>query len=123
VLNTLKGLRESGDTVISIEGILSGTLSYIFNTWKAGSPFSQAVLEAKELGYTEPDPREDLAGMDVARKVHCHAIDPGRLLKSTLQLCLIKPTQHSHKYCFTWRLGYPICWWSPAEQLGMQLCA
>jgi aspartokinase/homoserine dehydrogenase 1 len=69
VLNTLKALRESGDRVISIEGILSGTLSYIFNTWQAGSPFSEVVLKAKELGYTEPDPREDLAGMDVARKV------------------------------------------------------
>lgn len=71
VLNTLKGLVESGDKVITIEGILSGTLSYIFNTWKAGEPFSDVVLKAKELGYTEPDPREDLSGMDVARKVRC----------------------------------------------------
>lgn len=69
VLSTLKALIESGDEVISIEGILSGTLSYIFNTWKAGEPFSNVVLKAKELGYTEPDPREDLSGMDVARKV------------------------------------------------------
>lgn len=69
VLSSLKALIESGDEVISIEGILSGTLSYIFNTWKAGEPFSSVVLSAKDLGYTEPDPREDLSGMDVARKV------------------------------------------------------
>ena len=69
VLTTLKGLIESGDKVIAIEGILSGTLSYIFNSWKAGEPFSDVVMKAKELGYTEPDPREDLSGMDVARKV------------------------------------------------------
>ena len=69
VLNTLKGLIEAGDQVITIEGILSGTLSYIFNTWKAGEPFSSVVLKAKELGFTEPDPREDLSGTDVARKV------------------------------------------------------
>eukprot|EP00892_Ulva_mutabilis_P000558 jgi/Ulvmu1/10502/UM064_0040.1 len=69
VLGTLKSLIESGDKVLSIEGILSGTLSYIFNTWRAGEPFSSVVLSAKERGYTEPDPREDLSGMDVARKV------------------------------------------------------
>lgn len=69
VLSTLKALIESGDEVIAIEGILSGTLSYIFNTWKAGEPFSSVVLKAKELGFTEPDPRDDLSGTDVARKV------------------------------------------------------
>jgi homoserine dehydrogenase len=69
IMSTLKGLVESGDEVIAVEGILSGTLSYIFNTWKAGEPFSRVVLKAKELGCTEPDPREDLSGMDVARKV------------------------------------------------------
>jgi hypothetical protein len=69
VLSTLKGLIETGDKIIAIEGVLSGTLSYIFNTWMAGEPFSSIVLKAKELGFTEPDPREDLSGMDVARKV------------------------------------------------------
>ena len=69
VLSSLKALIESGDKVIAIEGILSGTLSYIFNTWQPGQPFSEVVMKAKELGYTEPDPREDLSGMDVARKV------------------------------------------------------
>eukprot|EP00200_Dunaliella_tertiolecta_P005872 CAMPEP_0202346234 /NCGR_PEP_ID=MMETSP1126-20121109/5114_1 /ASSEMBLY_ACC=CAM_ASM_000457 /TAXON_ID=3047 /ORGANISM="Dunaliella tertiolecta, Strain CCMP1320" /LENGTH=366 /DNA_ID=CAMNT_0048937617 /DNA_START=43 /DNA_END=1143 /DNA_ORIENTATION=+ len=69
IISTLRSLLETGDRVTKIEGILSGTLSYIFNTYKAGTPFSSVVQNAKEKGYTEPDPREDLSGMDVARKV------------------------------------------------------
>ena len=52
-----------------MEGIFSGTLSYIFNSFVEGASFSGIVSEAKAAGYTEPDPRDDLAGMDVARKV------------------------------------------------------
>ena len=52
-----------------MEGIFSGTLSYIFNSFVEGTSFSEIVAEAKAAGYTEPDPRDDLAGMDVARKV------------------------------------------------------
>jgi bifunctional aspartokinase / homoserine dehydrogenase 1 len=69
VINTLKDLKYSGDKIIRIEGILSGTLSYIFNTFKGDKKFSEVVKEAKEKGYTEPDPRDDLNGMDVARKI------------------------------------------------------
>jgi len=69
VINTLNDLKNSGDKVILIEGVLSGTLSYIFNTFKKGTSFSSVVRQAKELGYTEPDPRDDLNGMDVARKI------------------------------------------------------
>lgn len=69
VINTLKDLKYSGDKIIRIEGILSGTLSYIFNNFKGDKKFSDVVKEAKELGYTEPDPRDDLNGMDVARKI------------------------------------------------------
>jgi len=70
ILSTLKDLQRSGDKVKSIEGIFSGTLSYIFNTWpKEVSSFSDCVLQAREQGFTEPDPRDDLNGMDVARKV------------------------------------------------------
>jgi aspartokinase/homoserine dehydrogenase 1 len=69
ILSTLRSLVETGDKIKSIEGVLSGTLSYIFSTYKAGGqPFSVVVSEAKEKGYTEPDPRDDLSGMDVARK-------------------------------------------------------
>lgn len=69
VIGTLNDLLASGDEIISIEGILSGTLSYIFNNFVPGTSFSQVVHKAKELGYTEPDPRDDLSGKDVARKL------------------------------------------------------
>lgn len=69
VINTLQGLISSGDRFEKIEGVLSGTLSYIFNNFKAGVKFADIVREAKVKGYTEPDPREDLSGMDVARKI------------------------------------------------------
>lgn len=69
VISTLRSMMDTGDQIMRIEGVLSGTLSYIFNTVGPGVSFSEVVLEAKRLGYTEPDPREDLSGMDVARKV------------------------------------------------------
>ncbi|MCU0417510.1 MAG: bifunctional aspartate kinase/homoserine dehydrogenase I [Cytophagaceae bacterium] len=69
VISTLNDLKDSGDKIIRIEGILSGTLSYIFNTFKGDKKFSDVVKEAKEKGYTEPDPRDDLNGKDVARKI------------------------------------------------------
>lgn len=69
IIGTIKDLVSSGDSITKIEGILSGTLSYIFNSFKAGKKFSSVVLEAREKGYTEPDPREDLNGKDVTRKL------------------------------------------------------
>ncbi|MBT1695752.1 bifunctional aspartate kinase/homoserine dehydrogenase I [Fulvivirgaceae bacterium PWU4] len=69
VINTLNDLLLSGDKVISIEGVLSGTLNYIFSTFTEGKKFSEVVKEAKAKGYTEPDPRDDLSGLDVARKI------------------------------------------------------
>jgi len=70
VIFTLQHIVSSGDKVKRIEGIFSGTLSYIFNTFGSDDrTFSEVVIAAKEAGYTEPDPRDDLAGMDVARKV------------------------------------------------------
>lgn len=68
VIGTLQGLVRTGDRVKSIECALSGTLGYIANELSKGVPLSVAVATAKSLGYTEPDPREDLAGTDVARK-------------------------------------------------------
>jgi homoserine dehydrogenase len=70
VISTLKDLIDTGDKVTKIEGIFSGTLSYIFNVFGGSDvKFSEVVKEAKEKGYTEPDPRDDLNGMDVARKL------------------------------------------------------
>ena len=69
VINTLNDLLLSGDKVISIEAVLSGTLNYIFSSFDGTKKFSGVVAEAKEKGFTEPDPRDDLSGMDVARKI------------------------------------------------------
>ncbi len=69
VINTMNDLLLSGDRVIRIEAVLSGTLNFIFSSFTEGKKFSEVVKEAKVKGYTEPDPRDDLNGMDVARKV------------------------------------------------------
>lgn len=77
VIATLKHLVDTGDRVLKVEGVLSGTLSYIFNTLAPGTPFSAVVADAKARGYTEPDPRDDLSGTDVARKVTILAREAG----------------------------------------------
>ncbi|KAL1650450.1 Homoserine dehydrogenase [Diplodia intermedia] len=74
VISTLKELVETGDEVTKIEGVFSGTMSFLFNSFQPaggaeGGQFSAEVRKAKELGYTEPDPRDDLNGLDVARKL------------------------------------------------------
>ena len=69
ILQTLRDLIQTGDEILRIEGVLSGTLSYLFNAFDGSKPFSEILHEARKCGYTEPDPREDLSGMDVARKV------------------------------------------------------
>ncbi|KAL2647558.1 hypothetical protein AAZV13_05G125200 [Glycine max] len=81
IVSTLRGLLETGDKILQIEGIFSGTLSYIFNNFKDGRAFSEVVSEAKEAGYTEPDPRDDLSGTDVARKVIILARESGLKLE------------------------------------------
>ncbi len=68
IIVTLKDLRETGDTIEKVEGMVSGTLSWLFSSYDGTVPFSELVKKAMALGYTEPDPRDDLSGMDVARK-------------------------------------------------------
>jgi aspartokinase/homoserine dehydrogenase 1 len=69
IIETLRDLARTGDEIVSIEGIFSGTLAYLFNVYDGSKPFSAIVREARDAGFTEPDPRDDLSGMDVARKV------------------------------------------------------
>jgi homoserine dehydrogenase len=73
VISTLKDLVDTGDSVTRIEGVFSGTMSFLFNSFAptegSGGKWSAEVAKAKELGYTEPDPRDDLNGLDVARKL------------------------------------------------------
>ena len=69
IIQTLRDLLDTGDELIAVEGIFSGTLAYIFNRFDGSVPFGALVGAARELGYTEPDPRDDLSGRDVARKL------------------------------------------------------
>jgi aspartokinase/homoserine dehydrogenase 1 len=69
VLRPIADLVATGDIIARVEGVLSGTLSYLFASVMSGMSFSRAVREAHDLGFTEPDPRDDLSGRDVARKL------------------------------------------------------
>lgn len=69
IISALRDLADNGENVIKIEGVLSGTLSYLFNSFVGETSFSEIVKTAKRNGYTEPDPRDDLNGLDVARKL------------------------------------------------------
>ena len=69
LISTIQNLINSGDRIEKIEAVMSGSVSYIFNNFTEGRKFSDLVFEARNLGYTEPDPREDLSGADVRRKI------------------------------------------------------
>lgn len=77
IINTINALRNSGDRILKIEAVVSGTLNFIFNTISEDIPFSQTVRMAKEQGYSEPDPRIDLSGKDVIRKLVILAREAG----------------------------------------------
>jgi aspartokinase/homoserine dehydrogenase 1 len=81
VIGTLSDLVRSGDKIERIEAVLSGTLNYVFNNYTGKKSFASVVKQAQEEGYTEPDPRLDLSGTDVARKILILARDSGEALE------------------------------------------
>ncbi len=82
LIQTLRDLCATGDEIVTIQGILSGTLSFIFNQYDGTKPFSEIVMQAKQKGYTEPDPREDLSGADVVRKIVILAREAGMKIET-----------------------------------------
>lgn len=87
IINTINDLRNSGDRILKIEAVLSGTLNYIFNVLSSEIPFSKAVKMAKEAGYSEPDPRLDLSGKDVIRKIVILAREAGYHVEQSDVVC------------------------------------
>ena len=81
VISTVADLLKSGDKILKIEAVLSGTLSYLFNSFTKGKKFSEVLQEAQQKGFTEPDPREDLNGKDVMRKILILARESGHALE------------------------------------------
>lgn len=93
VISTLNDLINSGDRILKIEGVLSGSLSFIFNSFDSSKQFSDIVLEAKKKGFTEPDPRIDLNGIDVRRKLLILAREAGLSLEANdVEINNILPT-------------------------------
>ena len=77
IIDTLNNLIASGDQIIKIQAVLSGSLNFVFNNFKKGTSFHDVVLQAQREGYTEPDPKIDLTGIDVARKILILARESG----------------------------------------------
>jgi aspartokinase/homoserine dehydrogenase 1 len=120
IINTLHDLKNSGDKILSIEGVLSGTLSFIFNELRKGGKFSEIVRRAQEAGYTEPDPRDDLSGADFARKFLILGRELGFTLEYGDVVCeSLVPTEYQGEMAvpeFLDRLSSVDAWYSETAE-------
>lgn len=95
IINTMNNLTNSGDRILKMEAVVSGTLNFIFNTISKDVPLSKTILMAKEAGYSEPDPRIDLSGKDVIRKLVILAREAGyKVEQSDVQKNLFIPNEY-----------------------------
>ena len=83
IIGTINNLRISGDKILKIEAVLSGTINFIFNSLSKDVPFSETIRIARDRGYSEPDPRVDLSGEDVARKITILARESGYVVEES----------------------------------------
>jgi aspartokinase/homoserine dehydrogenase 1 len=110
VINTINDLINSGDRIIELQAVLSGTLNFIFNTISEKIPLSETIRMAKEKGYSEPDPRIDLSGMDVARKILILSRESGyRIEEKDIDLEPVLPA-----HCFNGNIDE---FWSSVKKL------
>lgn len=113
IINTMNALIKSGDKIIKLEAVLSGTLNFIFNTISSQVPLSKAIRMAKEAGYSEPDPRIDLSGVDVIRKLVILTREAGYQIEQ--DEVSMKPFMPA--VCFA---GSPDDFWVEAEKLDAE---
>jgi aspartokinase/homoserine dehydrogenase 1 len=125
VVATLRDLLRTGDTIRRVEGVLSGTLAFVFNRMREGAAFSEAVREAQARGLTEPDPRDDLSGRDVARKLALLAREMGLLVDAadaTTESLVPEPLGGAAPAGFLDGLAaYDAGWWARLDAADGQL--
>lgn len=129
IIRTMNDLLNSGDKILKIEAVLSGTLNFIFNKISADVPFSETVRLAKEEGYSEPDPRVDLSGKDVIRKLVILAREAGyRIEQSDVEKHLFVPDSFSGvrwmnfgRTCLPWMpiSSGGVRYWRAKENVGV----